>query len=310
MSPATSGRSATYNAVRTCEGCGDWFIGRWSAKYCSRECSRDGQRKHVTCTKVGCDHPHLARGLCLSHYAKTYYSARTVEVPCGWCGKTCTKRADKQSTYSQRFCSLGCRDGHRLFREGRNATPISRRHPAHPDYVPPLPVRWLAPPPKQPASRVFAGGWCVECGSPFLAEDYTATARWCSMQCGRRYNRRLRKARELSAGGQFSLKQLMALFRLFDQRCAYCAGPVDGQPHPDHVIPLSRGGGNGIENILPACPPCNHDKHALALHEWSASRAKRGLPPRITTWDLDDPRYRHLTMAPQGRQPELAGVPA
>ena len=39
----------------------------------------------------------------------------------------------------------------------------------------------------------------------------------------------------------------------------YCEPPVD-YLQIDHVIPLSRGGANTIENIVPACRACNRSK--------------------------------------------------
>lgn len=36
----------------------------------------------------------------------------------------------------------------------------------------------------------------------------------------------------------------------------------------DHVVPLSRGGSNNIDNILPACKGCNCSKSAKTLEEY------------------------------------------
>lgn len=54
-------------------------------------------------------------------------------------------------------------------------------------------------------------------------------------------------------------------------RCAYC-GDRPELLHMEHVVPLSRGGRNGIGNVLPACPPCNMSKGAKLLVEWKYQR--------------------------------------
>lgn len=41
---------------------------------------------------------------------------------------------------------------------------------------------------------------------------------------------------------------------LYGGRCVYCGGEATAR---DHVVPLSRGGTDGIENVVPACRPCN-----------------------------------------------------
>ena len=77
------------------------------------------------------------------------------------------------------------------------------------------------------------------------------------------------------------------------RRCAYCDQRVEGQPDPDHVVPLSRGGSNSITNILPSCRACNSDKRDLLLAEWRMDRQRRCLPARRT----DPAQWIHLTEA-------------
>jgi 5-methylcytosine-specific restriction endonuclease McrA len=38
----------------------------------------------------------------------------------------------------------------------------------------------------------------------------------------------------------------------------------------DHKLPLSRGGSNTIDNVVPACRPCNQKKHRLTVNEFLA----------------------------------------
>lgn len=57
-----------------------------------------------------------------------------------------------------------------------------------------------------------------------------------------------------------------AVVALCDGRCVYCGEPATTQ---DHVIPLSRGGDDGIENVVPACRSCNSSKKDKLPSEWS-----------------------------------------
>lgn len=54
-------------------------------------------------------------------------------------------------------------------------------------------------------------------------------------------------------------------------RCTYC-----GQPSRslviEHVEPLSRGGQDVPENVVPACGPCNTSKRDRFLLEWMLAR--------------------------------------
>lgn len=49
-------------------------------------------------------------------------------------------------------------------------------------------------------------------------------------------------------------------------RCRYCgAGPDNAELHIDHVVPVSVGGGNDMENLVTACANCNLGKSDLLL---------------------------------------------
>ena len=44
--------------------------------------------------------------------------------------------------------------------------------------------------------------------------------------------------------------------------CAYCAAPLFGDGHQDHIVPVARGGAHVRSNIVWACEPCNLRKGA------------------------------------------------
>jgi hypothetical protein len=63
--------------------------------------------------------------------------------------------------------------------------------------------------------------------------------------------------------------------------CRYC-GSKDADGHVDHVIPLSRGGSDSLDNLVWACSTCNLRKGSKTAGEFSISA------PGYTKRDLDD----------------------
>lgn len=49
----------------------------------------------------------------------------------------------------------------------------------------------------------------------------------------------------------------LEILKRFRWCCAYCDGPFESL---DHVVPLSRGGANTADNVVPACLSCNSAK--------------------------------------------------
>lgn len=67
-----------------------------------------------------------------------------------------------------------------------------------------------------------------------------------------------------------------ATYRRDNFTCTYCGADGDEyQLHCDHIIPISRGGGNVLENLTTACDFCNCSKRDALPHEW---RPLRGAP--------------------------------
>jgi 5-methylcytosine-specific restriction endonuclease McrA len=75
-------------------------------------------------------------------------------------------------------------------------------------------------------------------------------AKWLSY-CKRRY--------EWKADGTLTKEQWQDTLYVFNHVCAYCLrGNV--KLTMDHMIPISKGGPHAVENVVPACRPCNSRK--------------------------------------------------
>lgn len=54
--------------------------------------------------------------------------------------------------------------------------------------------------------------------------------------------------------------------------CGYCGIRLHGHYQIEHVLPLTRGGSNDIDNLLLTCPRCNTSKRDRTFSEWKAVR--------------------------------------
>lgn len=81
---------------------------------------------------------------------------------------------------------------------------------------------------------------------------------------------RNRKARVKGAKGSHTLQEIRDRYEEQCGLCAYCLRSFEETDgfEADHVIPLSRGGSNDIENIVLACPTCNNSKNSKTILEF------------------------------------------
>ena len=61
-------------------------------------------------------------------------------------------------------------------------------------------------------------------------------------------------------GEHFTLEEWLALLEYYRHRCLRCGSKESITV--DHVIPLSLGGANSVDNIQPLCEACNTEKAA------------------------------------------------
>lgn len=72
-------------------------------------------------------------------------------------------------------------------------------------------------------------------------------------------NKNRRRARLMEAAGEVTAEEFAELCLLYEGKCLAC-GRDNVRMTMDHVIPLSKGGSNTINNIQPLCMPCNSTK--------------------------------------------------
>lgn len=82
-----------------------------------------------------------------------------------------------------------------------------------------------------------------------------------------------RRARLANSGGSYTRSEWRRLCEYYDHRCVCCNHQFQ-RLTVDHVLPLSKGGTNYINNIQPLCRSCNSRKHdkeidyRISLPDW------------------------------------------
>lgn len=78
--------------------------------------------------------------------------------------------------------------------------------------------------------------------------------------------RHKRRALLADSNGNFTAEEFRLLCETYGNRCLYCQEELPLTP--DHMVPISRGGSNSIENIVPSCRSCNQRKHTMTYDEF------------------------------------------
>jgi 5-methylcytosine-specific restriction endonuclease McrA len=88
-------------------------------------------------------------------------------------------------------------------------------------------------------------------------------------------NGRKRRAAKRASPGNFTAKEFEDLCDSYGNRCL-CCGVTGVVLEADHVVPLSRGGSDGIENIQPLCGTCNRSKFVKMVDYRAGGQARPG----------------------------------
>lgn len=83
------------------------------------------------------------------------------------------------------------------------------------------------------------------------------------------------RAKQAGAAKSITVEDRRRLLGYYGHRCAYCLRPESevGTLALDHMVPLSRGGENAPDNLVPACQSCNSRKRNRTPLEFLASMA-------------------------------------
>jgi hypothetical protein len=155
------------------------------------------------------------------------------------------------------------KDGRRRVCKECNIERVRAWQSAHPERVKALNAAWRRGHPE--AGRVLNTRWRRE----HRESRNAASAEWRRGHPDgvRARNARYNARKRAYSGTNYTAADVATL--LVDQHglCAYCGG-IMSVYHVDHIEPISRGGGNGADNICLACPPCNLEKSNKRLLEW------------------------------------------
>lgn len=106
--------------------------------------------------------------------------------------------------------------------------------------------------------------WRKYCSRNCQNKAITKSPEWHRLKAIREVN--IRRARKQSVGGEFTTTEWQELKRKYNYMCLCCK---KSEPEirlcADHIIPLSKGGINSIENIQPLCRSCNARKYVYII---------------------------------------------
>ena len=155
---------------------------------------------------------------------------KSVEFKCDYCKKTATTSPSEYKKKKRHFCSMGCYSRYR-----KEKLPLTEQHA----------YKGVRKPGE--SKQVYHRLYCKN--NPEIISHLKA----------RRY------AREKGAEGSHTLEEWEQKIKEFNNRCAICGGKK--KLTKDHIIPLSKGGTDDIDNIQPLCRSCNSKKSDKLIYE-------------------------------------------
>lgn len=130
-----------------------------------------------------------------------------------------------------------------------------------------------------------SSGYCKECQKAY-SRRYRASRTSYTRKMSRIYRNTIEghlasvargfayRAQKFEVESTVTAEQLYELLCHYQSHCAYCGRKVrlkggSTQLEFDHMTPMSQGGANTIENVVPSCTRCNFEKGDRSVDEWT-----------------------------------------
>lgn len=82
------------------------------------------------------------------------------------------------------------------------------------------------------------------------------------------YKRRYVLRKATAEHEPYTYEDLIGMWYGQDGLCYYCGTPLFSRFHREHMMPLSRGGADKLENLCLSCPTCNTRKGTRTVEEF------------------------------------------
>lgn len=229
----------------------------------------------ATCSVDGCERNRMTTGYCTMHWRRLRKHGTTDDGrfrTCECCGKRFFRVWKAQAVFCSKECAMrDCYEQSKANGEEKSCEYCSKLFKVG--------TNWFSG--RRCCSKSCAGKLavftrvvivpCSQCSERYeKISNRGTTCPKCTKKNRHKKivkrNARRKALRRGAIGPTHTESQWRELVSKYGGYCAYCRiKPVE---HRDHVIPVSEGGTDAIDNIMPACATCNLRKGTMSLANW------------------------------------------